>query len=239
MRRIGVITDAHANLPALEAALAAIDAAGCEEIVHMGDAIAIGPWPAECLEVLLDRDDVTLLMGNHDEWFASGLPEPQPAWMSDGERAHQEWTHVQIDPRLRGIVATWPYELQVPLGARVARFCHYARRADGADFASIVTEPTVADLDRLFGGDGGVVFYGHHHPRSDLQGAARYVNPGALGCHTEAETRFAILTIGDDGAWEVDLRAVPYDRERLVRAYRERGVPAAGSLLRMFHGAGE
>jgi len=24
-------------------------------------------------------------MGNHDAWFAGGLPQPQPAWMSNGE----------------------------------------------------------------------------------------------------------------------------------------------------------
>lgn len=33
MRKIGVITDAHANLPALKAALALIDAEGCDEII--------------------------------------------------------------------------------------------------------------------------------------------------------------------------------------------------------------
>ena len=46
--RIAVITDVHANLPALEAAVGAIHACGCDAIVHTGDAIAIGPYPAEC-----------------------------------------------------------------------------------------------------------------------------------------------------------------------------------------------
>lgn len=41
--RIAVIADVHANLPALEAALAAIGALGCDAIVHTGDAVGIGP----------------------------------------------------------------------------------------------------------------------------------------------------------------------------------------------------
>lgn len=45
--RIVIITDVHANLPALEAALAAIRADGATAIYHIGDAIGIGPFPAE------------------------------------------------------------------------------------------------------------------------------------------------------------------------------------------------
>jgi len=164
MRRVGIITDAHANLPALKAALAAIDAAGCDTIVHTGDVIAIGPYPAECLDLLLSRPDTHLLMGNHDEYFAFGIPEPQPAWMSDEERAHQQWTHDQLEAGLREVVAMWPYELELPLGDGIARFCHYARHPDGTDFARIITGPTAADLDQLFGGGAEVIFYGHHHP---------------------------------------------------------------------------
>jgi predicted phosphodiesterase len=78
MVRIGVITDAHANLPALTAVLHALDTEGCDVIVHCGDAIGIGPHPAEVLTTLLERDGVHLLMGNHDAWFAHGLPEPRP-----------------------------------------------------------------------------------------------------------------------------------------------------------------
>lgn len=236
MRKIGVITDTHANLPALEAALAAIDAADCDAVIHTGDVLAIGPYPSECCDLLLNRPHTHLLMGNHDKYFAVGLPSPQPAWMSDEEYEHQQWTHAQLDDGLRDIVNFWPYEMTIPLGVAFARFCHYPRRDNEVDFVHIVKNPVAADLDEVFRGEGGVVFYGHHHPQSDLQGAARYINPGALGCNTVAEARFAILSIAEDGDWDVDLRAGPYDRDRLVRAYRERNVPAADSLLWTFHG---
>jgi hypothetical protein len=40
-QRVAVITDIHANLPALEAALSAIDAAGCDAIYFLCDAIIL------------------------------------------------------------------------------------------------------------------------------------------------------------------------------------------------------
>src|SRR3954454_21809972 len=74
-----VITDAHANLPALTAALEAAQKEGYDGIVHTGDAFAIGPYPAECLDVLLNTPKLECVMGNHDAWFVDGLPQPQPA----------------------------------------------------------------------------------------------------------------------------------------------------------------
>ena len=103
--RIAVITDVHANLLALEAALHAIQAEGYDALFHTGDAIAIGPYPAECLDLLLSTPNIQFVSGNHETYFVEGLPSPQPAWMSDGEVAHQQWTHAQLDPQMRLVLA--------------------------------------------------------------------------------------------------------------------------------------
>ena len=82
--RTAVITDAHANLPALDAALAAIRGDGVAAVYHTGDAIGIGPFPAEVLDRLLHEPRMRSVMGNHDAWFAFGLPCPRPARMGEG-----------------------------------------------------------------------------------------------------------------------------------------------------------
>jgi predicted phosphodiesterase len=56
--RIVVMTDSHANLPALQAALKDIRGNGYDVIVHTGDAVAIGPYPAECLDLLFNTRDL-------------------------------------------------------------------------------------------------------------------------------------------------------------------------------------
>ena len=47
MTKIGVFSDVHGNLPALEAALAALQKQGCEEYLCAGDLVGIGPCPEE------------------------------------------------------------------------------------------------------------------------------------------------------------------------------------------------
>ena len=79
--KFAVITDAHGNLPALQAALAAIAGEDC-------DAVGIGPYPAETLDLLLNPPRLHCQMGNHDALFAGGLPEPRPAWMGEGDLLH-------------------------------------------------------------------------------------------------------------------------------------------------------
>jgi predicted phosphodiesterase len=62
---IAVISDIHANLEALEAALAEIERRKVDEILCLGDVIGYGPNPIECLDLVMKRCSVTL-MGNHD-----------------------------------------------------------------------------------------------------------------------------------------------------------------------------
>jgi predicted phosphodiesterase len=112
--RVAVLADAHANLTALSTALGEIDRRGVDLIIHAGDAVGMGPFPAECLDLLISRQ-IMCVLGNHDEWLAFGLPTPQPAWMSDDERVHQEWTHAQVSTHARGIVRSWPYEFRTDM----------------------------------------------------------------------------------------------------------------------------
>ncbi len=259
IRTIAIITDVHANLPALDAALAAIAGLDCDEIVHTGDAIGIGPYPAETLDRLLSLPRIRFLMGNHDEWFAHGLPDPRAEWMNPGEEMHHRWVHAQLErvnPDFRSLMETWPWMLDDTIAGMRVRFQHYALQADGFGFASIVAEPVEApgagngagyadSLDGAFsmyapaGPTPDVVFYGHHHPQSDLVGPSsgiRYVNPGALGCFHEPLARFAVLRVDADGAWDVTHHAVPYDVDALMHAYDELDVPERDLIRVAFFG---
>ena len=64
--RVAVLADIHGNLPALDAVLADIDAAGVDSIVLNGD-IATGPMPAETLDRLAELGEkVRWARGNAD-----------------------------------------------------------------------------------------------------------------------------------------------------------------------------
>jgi predicted phosphodiesterase len=235
--RIALLTDVHGNLPALRAALTAIRGEGCDRVYHTGDAIGIGPYPAECLDLLLGTPDVQLVMGNHDAWFAFGLPTPRPGWMSEGEFAHQVWTHAQLDPALRSVVASWPYARDDEIEGIRVRFVHYALDETGRGFRWLGPDPLPDELDTAFG-DGSALFcFGHDHTPRDVQGGARYLNPGALGCSVVPEARFAIVEL-DAGRLTTSLRSVPYDDTELMGEFARREVPERDFILWTFFGRG-
>lgn len=230
------LTDVHANLPALQAAMTAIQAEGYDHLIHLGDAISIGPYPAECLDLLLNLPNASFIMGNHDKWFAEGLPQPQPSWMSDGEVEHQQWTHAQLDPGLRSVVAQWPFVIEETLEDISVTFTHYALDESGRDFAPAVRDPSVADLDQVFSDvESHLILYGHNHTHADLKGQSRYINPGPLGCHDQPLARYSVLSFMD-GGYQVEHKAVPYDVGQVAMAYRERQVPEREFLCRIFFG---
>ena len=135
--KLAVFTDIHGNLPALRAALSELEREGFDLLVHLGDAIGIGPFPAECLDLLLNLRNARLVIGNHDEYFVHGLPQPQPNWMSDGEVEHQRWTHRQIDSALKPVVAGWPYRIHDDLAVPTT-FVHYPLDVSGRRFAPFI-----------------------------------------------------------------------------------------------------
>lgn len=235
MSKIAVITDTHANLPALEAALAAVRDLECAEIWHTGDAVGIGPFPNEVLDRLLDTPEMRFVMGNHDELCAFGLPEPVPDWEDDQFVANARWTHVQVDPGFRSVMTSWPYEIVATRNVHLFSFLHYPRDPDGGGFVDVVPEAGAEDLDNLFRGlQADVIFYGHYHPPADHAGRARYINPGSLGCGPEALARFSVINVDRANGMTVEHHAVPYDRSDLHAALVQRDVPGREFLRQVF-----
>ncbi len=63
--RYGIFGDVHSNLEALEAVLRALDNERCDMLVCLGDIIGYGANPKECLDIIRDREILTVA-GNHD-----------------------------------------------------------------------------------------------------------------------------------------------------------------------------
>ena len=149
--KIAVITDAHANLPALRAVLGAINNEECELIYHLGDAIAIGPFPSETVDLIRDTKNMKCIIGNHDIYYLNGLPKPQPGWMNDGEVRHQTWTHDQLGDERRSIISKWPFVLQEEFDGVKSIFVHYGLVSFHDNFVGVIPNPTYGELDKIFG----------------------------------------------------------------------------------------
>jgi putative phosphoesterase len=239
MIKIAFFTDAHANLPATQAALQALQAEGYDVLYHLGDAIAIGPYPRETLERLLETPRIRFIRGNHDDRFLRGIPDPPPPYMAPGEVTHQRWTHEQLDPACKAVIARWPWrDVRSYEGVRIG-FQHYAfaKNGEGKEgFAAAIRAPTAEDMDHVFDVQGAaLICYGHHHSASDVTGQARYLNPGSLGCSGQPVARYAVLCC-EDNAYTIAYRQVPYDDSALFEAFEAREVPERAFIYRAFMG---
>jgi diadenosine tetraphosphatase ApaH/serine/threonine PP2A family protein phosphatase len=64
-RRVALLSDPHANLPAFEAVLTDIDRTAVDQIWCLGDLVGYGAQPDECVALAAERCDLCLI-GNHD-----------------------------------------------------------------------------------------------------------------------------------------------------------------------------
>ena len=234
--RLIVFSDVHANLPALKAILSTIQGDGYDLAIHTGDVLAIGPYPAECLDLLLNLPRTRLVMGNHDAYYAFGIPQPLPSYLSEGEYQHQLWTHRQIDPTLRPIIAEWPYIIEQEFESVATTFLHYELNAAGDDFVPVIRSPGIGDLDQLFARQRSrLLFFGHDHNASDQHGRLRYINPGSAGCFTRAIARYVSVEYSR-GTFSIEYRQIPYDDVDLHREFEKRQVPERDFIYQVFFG---
>ncbi len=234
--RIAILTDVHGNAPALRAVIADMDReGGIEHVYCIGDMVDIGPDSNEVLSLLCARDDVTMLMGNHDQYVlaaAGGRDLEIPAQV----REHAKWIAERLDPRFIPVLAALPLQLTVHHGGRTLLLLHYHLTATN-QFASIEWEPSLASLEERYRSiTADAVCFGHHHPVHLLRSERRvYLNPGALGCCDRPVARYGILTL-DPNRVEVELREVPYDNRDFLASYDRLEVPAREFILKVFHG---
>lgn len=108
LMRIGIISDIHANLEALEATLKALSDQGADSYICLGDIVGYGPNPNECIERIKELK-CPVLKGNHDEMAAVDIEIHNFNSMA---RSAILWTRDQITPENREYLNSLPYIYQ-------------------------------------------------------------------------------------------------------------------------------
>ncbi|MCM1440921.1 MAG: metallophosphatase family protein [Roseburia sp.] len=214
MKKIGLISDVHGNYEALMAILKLFGEERCDEIIHTGDVVDIGPKSRECLELLLSLNNVVLTIGNHDRDFA--IDDAVVRSFSHVPQEHKRAVFDSMDERLREEVKKFPLYVVRQLGRDKVVFTHYAFKQEPYDvqvypFLPFVTSPAAELFDEQFKGlDCNAVFFGHKHEPCDIRGERLYVDVGSVGCHPEPYARGIIIEY-DENNWSYRRVGVPYD----------------------------
>jgi putative phosphoesterase len=240
MPLIGVISDIHGNLPALEAVRHDLTRRGVTDIVNLGDHASSPLWPSETVALLMQQPWIQI-SGNHDRQVAREDPA------SHGEADRYAFTSLNDAQKawLRDLPATAVHPAGVLL-------CHGTPSSDMEFLLEEIAHERFrlmqpAQIERQLGGPGPrVVCCGHSHtPRTMQVGATLIVNPGSVGQPAFADpgppayrceagsphARYAILQ-QRDGQWSVEHISISYNWERSARRAEQNGATAAAHALR-------
>src|SRR4051795_8612329 len=92
--RLAILSDIHANLPALEAVLGDIEGTDIRQLWCLGDVVGYGAQPDECARLVADRCELCLV-GNHD---LAVLGELDDSSFSPAAAAAVRWTRETARP---------------------------------------------------------------------------------------------------------------------------------------------
>jgi len=225
---VAVITDIHANLPALQAALARIDELAIERVYCGGDLVGYGPHPNEVCAVIAERG-IPTIHGNYDYAIARDLDDCGCAYVTphDRELGQQSvaWTLANTDRAAKDFMRSLPFDLHFEVGDVPVRLVHGSpRKVNEYLFAdkpaSLYERLAAAESDR-------VLVFGHtHKPWVGDFGGVRFVNCGSVGKPKDGDPRgaFAVLAPAD-GTVEVTIERVAYDAETVAAEVRAAGLP--------------
>lgn len=215
---LAILSDIHANLPALEAVLTDARRRGCMRFLSLGDVVGYGAQPAECIE-LLEAEEITNIMGNHDSYITLNKNCPRSKVVSEiinyqREKltpAHIEWLTCSLDY----------------LNEDDIMFVHGGPEDLRDQYLYRISPDTVPTGVRW-------LFSGHTHVQIVANfGDQGYCNPGSVGQPRDGDWRAAYAIF--DGK-KTQLHRVSYDVNAAVLAMQNAGFDAY-LYENLFHGA--
>jgi putative phosphoesterase len=225
---VAVITDIHANLPALEASLARIEELGIERAYCGGDLVGYGPHPNEVCALIEERELPTIY-GNYDYAIARDLEDCGCAYVTQHDRElgqkSVEWTLAHTDPRSKDFMRGLPFDLRFDVGPSLVHLVHGSPRKVN----EYLFEDKRASLyERLAAAEeADTLVFGHtHRPWVREYGGVLFVNCGSVGKPKDGDPRaaFAILRPAEPHP-EVTIERVRYDAEAVAREVAAAGLP--------------
>ncbi len=235
--KYALISDIHANLPALRAVLADIDGrAGVGATYHLGDLVGYAPWPDETVALLRQRR-IEGIAGNYDSTVAAdyrhcGCKYEDPRQEALSHLSY-EWTRRHVSAETRRALAALPFRIDLRPGGG---------HAPGPKVVLVHGTPTLntlywtEDRDDAFclkmaeqagAKAGDVICFGHTHKAwtREVEGI-HFVNTGSVGRPKDGDWRagYVLLEVGD-GPPRVDFVRVEYDLEEAMEGIRRSDLP--------------
>ncbi len=223
--RLGIFSDVHSNLEALQAVVEAYDDLEIDRYICLGDTVGYGANPNECCDVVREMAS-TVVLGNHDAAVSGRM---EYSYYYDAAREALDWCVAQLHPEhvewLRGL----------PWIQRVDDICFsHGNPLLPEEFEYIFTLEQAAEVLTKLDELANVNFIGHSHltksfalapgevnevvaRRFGLRKHRKYIiTDGSVGQPRDYDNR-ACFTVFDTKTRIFEYHRVEYDLEKAAR----------------------
>jgi len=232
--KVLIISDIHANFPALEAIEKQCPPSEFDLIINCGDSIVYGPFPNETLTWLKDHNCISIL-GNTDKKVIKLLNNILLKKPSDPEkRIMYTWTAEQLSEEssgfLRAMKKKRTLEIQPLTSRKKGRIWLGLFHGSPARHHEFLFSSTPDRKFHELASDYpqyDIVLCGHSHsPFHKKINSTHFINPGSTGRMFDGNPRssFATMTVSSSAVSVVHHR-IDYDIEKTVSALRAHSLP--------------
>ena len=235
--RIALISDIHANLPALEAVLRDIDKIGVDAIYHLGDLVGYAPWPNEVIDLIRSKA-IPGVAGNYDSTVGTNYRHCgcryEDARQEELSHLSFEWTKRNTEPGRKAWLAGLPFRIDVrPLGGHKSgptlTLVHGNQTLNTVYVAEDRTDEFLSTMGEGVGArEGDMVAFGHtHKPWHRTVDGVAYVNTGSVGRPKDGDWRAGYVVVSMDASGlSAEFRRVDYDVEKAAIAIEQSDLPS-------------
>ena len=234
--RYALISDVHANLPALDAVLADIRRVHADALYHLGDLVGYASWPNEVV-ARITEERIAGVAGNYDSTVATGYKHCGCRYENEQQEAlshvSYEWTREHASATTKRALAALPFRIDVrPLGGHVSgptlTLVHGSHALNTVYVTDDRGDDFLSNMARAVGARAGdVIAFGHtHKPWHRIVNDIHFVNTGSVGRPKDSDWRagYVVLSFSPSGM-DVEFRRVEYDVERAAQAILESALP--------------
>lgn len=223
MKKIAVFSDIHGNNYALEAIINDIKINNIDEVICLGDTIAIGPNSKECLD-LIEDNNINMVLGNHELYFLRGTQIDED--ISENEKLHQNWVRSTLSEKNKSFLLQCPLKIEREFNNKLFCFEHFLINDINSSYPykklSIFksNNPEEEFLKEKYD----YIFFGHEHMQIIMEKDNRvFYDGGSSGCTVNDETFYTLIEISDN--IKISKQIIKYNRIAYEEDVRNTDIP--------------
>ena len=225
--KVGIISDIHGNIAALDAVLSDLRGQNPEAIYCLGDLVGYAAFPNEVIDRIQQRK-IPTIAGNYDDGVGFDRDECGCAYRDPEEQRLGDlslrWTQKTVTSERKAFLRSLPFDIRFEADGKRVRLVHGSPRRMNE---YLFEDRPLSSFQRLATNSAcDVLIFGHtHKPYTKRVEGVLFINAGSVGKPKDGDPRACYVILDTSGEVSVEFRRVPYDIPRMAAAIRESDLP--------------